>query len=211
MKILSCTRFRFRLRPLRGAAFLAAALLGLLVLPGCTTTKRSVTNTERSATEQILVAGAAERAVEALAWPDVAGRAVAVQATALNDDDADYLIAVAESHARQLGARVVPADAAEWRILLQGGALGTTAHSRAFGIPAIPLFFGETPALDFVKILRQRGWARVDLEAIDGTGVRVAAAPTVLEDTSVRITTLFFFAFRRVDLPDEADDGFRPD
>jgi hypothetical protein len=181
-----------------------------LALPACIT-QRSLTDTKRSATEQILVAGAIERAVAALAWPDLSGRRVAVEAAGLAGVDSDYLAAAAAAHARGLGARVVARDDAEWVIALRGATLGTSSRRRSYGIPAIPLLVGETPAVHLVQTLRQRGWARVALEAVDPAGARVAAAPTVLEQTSVRMTRVLFVTLRRYDLPAPADGAFELD
>ncbi len=185
----------------RGAArVLALATLAVLAAPGCTY-HRYATETPRSSTEQLLVSHAIESAVERLAWPDVAARSVAVETAALNEVDAPYLQAVAETRARALGARVVPREEAELVLLVLAGSLGTASREASFGVPSLPVPGGlVTPEIPFAKILKQRGYARLRLAAYDREGAHVAESAGVLGRASFEIYSLLFFVLRRNDI-----------
>lgn len=167
---------------------------------------RYQTETPRSATEQLLLSGAIETAIDRLAWPELTGHAVSVESVALNPQDAPYLVAVGERHARTLGARVVAREEAELAVQLQAGAIGTASRQSAFGIPSLPTPFGvPTPQITFLGVTRQRGYARVRLVVFDRDGGRVAESPAVLERKSFDVYSFLFLAVRRNDIyPDES-------
>ncbi len=186
----------------RAPAILAAPswiLFGAALGLGCTY-QRYVTETPRSATEQLLVHRAAERALDALTWPDLEGRAVAVEVAALNGADAPYAQALAEARARTLGARVVALEQAEWVLVLLAGGLGTASRNTSFGVPALPIPGGSTPEIPFARVLKQRGYAQLRLVAHDRSGASVADSEGVLGRASFETYSLFFLVIRRNDI-----------
>jgi len=181
----------------------ALALAGLTA--GCISAAHYTTDTPRSATEQLLVTTAAERAVDRLAWPDVRDRRVAVEVVSPNEKDAGYLKAALEAKARELGGKVVPAEEAEWILAARAGTLGTERRDLALGIPEIPTPFGITPGISFYEHRRQRGWAQVRLAARDADGEMIAAG-----DTPV-LTGAFRSSHRILVLVIDRDDIFLPE
>lgn len=183
-----------------------ATALGVLgaagLVAGCISSKRHLTDTERSATEQLLVTTATERAVEELTWPALQGRRVAVQVVSPSADaqDADYLRAALEARARALGARVVPEAEADWILATRAGALGTERRELALGVPEIPTPFGITPGISFYTNLRQRGWAKLRLEVRDGAGGTVSASEPVLAGAFRSIHRILVFVIDRSDI-----------
>jgi len=186
-----------------GAGLGALALAGLAT--GCISAAHYSTDTPRSATEQLLVTTAAERAVDRLSWPDVRDRRVAVEVVSPNEKDAGYLKAALEAKARELGAQVVPAEEAEWILAARAGALGTERRDLALGIPEIPTPFGITPGISFYEHRRQRGWAQVRLAARDADGGVIAAS-----DAPV-LTNAFRSSHRIILFVIERDDIFLPE
>jgi hypothetical protein len=170
-----------------------------VVAPGCSY-KRYTTESARSATEQLLVSGAIERAVTRLEWPEISGRRIAVETVALNSTDAPYLEAAVEARARTLGAYVVPREEAEQVLLVMAGALGTASREATFGVPSVPTPVGMTPEIPVVRVLKQRGYAKVRLLAFKSSGQHVAESPAVLERVVFELYSFLFLAFRRNDI-----------
>ncbi len=182
-------------------------LVGLLTLlvTGCVST-RYQTETPRSATEQLLLSDAIEAAVAELEWPDVSGRAVAVEVVALSAGDASYLAAAAEARLAAAGAQLVDPGEAQLLLVLRAGALGTVSRSASFGIPELPVPGGlVTPSIPFVKALKQRAYVKLRLVGFDGTGVQRASAGPVMARKKFDVYSLFFLVLRRNDIyPGEA-------
>ncbi|HVS10455.1 MAG TPA: hypothetical protein VMS76_11320 [Planctomycetota bacterium] len=171
---------------------------------GCAST-RTVTDTPRSSTEQLLVSEAIERALEGLDWPTLEGVAVAVEVLALGEADAPYLQAAAEARVRSLGARVTAREDAEMVLGLRAGVLGTTSQHSSFGVPSIPLLVGATPQLDLVRVLRRSGYAKLRLLAWDATGAAMAASPPASAHTRSDIVSVLFLVFHRGNVDPEGD------
>ncbi len=187
-----------RLLPLMALALLASACIS----------ERRVTDTPRTATEQLLVSGAIERAVAELAWPEVAGRAIALDVVALNAGDAPYLKAAAAGHARELGARVVAPDAAELTVTLLAGSIGTVSRAAKFGIPSFPTPFGVTPELPMLSSVRQRAYAKLQAQAHDGSGAHVFLGEPVLARVRFDVFRVLLLAIKTNDIyPDDSRVG----
>jgi len=191
-----------------GLGLLAAAGL----VGGCISSAHHITDTPRSATEQLLVTTAAERAVDALAWPDLRDRRVAVEVVSPNEQDAGYLKAALEARARELGAKVVPADEAEWIVAARAGALGTERRELAVGIPEIPTPFGVTPGISFYTHLRRRGWAQVRLGVRGAEGERIASGAPALAGAFRSTHRILLLVIDRDDIfPDEETEAGETD
>ncbi len=190
----------------------AALVLGGLLLAwpqlGCVAV-RQVSHTPRTATEQLLVSEAVERAVADLAWPELSGRRISIATVSLVGADADYLRAVAEARARALGARIVEPAEAELRFELLVGMLGTVFREAEFGIPSLPTPFGvTTPSIPFFKAVRQHGWVKLRSTAHDGEGSHRFESDPLVQHTRFDVYSVFFFAYRSNDVyPDGSGFG----
>ncbi len=162
--------------------------------------QRYITNTARSATEQLLVSQAIERTVAQLEWPAIADRKVAIETVALNESDSVYLKAELNARARSLGATVSPAGDADWIVVAHAGGMGTVERQAEFGVPSLPTPFGVTPSLPFVRIVKQRGYAKVRLVVHDVEGNLVFESPPVMQRTTFDVYGVLFLAFLRNDI-----------
>src|SRR6185503_4528235 len=98
------------------AAPVLALLCAALGMASCLSS-RLETNTGQSSTEQLLVAESVERAVDGLELPDVRGKRVFVDLSAIPGQHGDYLQSLLATRLGQNGALLVPAEKAELRIV----------------------------------------------------------------------------------------------
>lgn len=157
-------------RPFRALA----RLLGLTAvlaptLPGCGTTNWS--DTKRTATEQLLVSDAIERAIMKVDMTPLAGRRVFLDTTALNDvADKDYLTSTVRQHVLACGGALAEKrEAAEIVVEARAGAIGTDRSSFVLGIPQTNLAFAgngtSIPEIALFKRSDQRAVAKINLFA----------------------------------------------
>jgi hypothetical protein len=170
------------------------------LLPGCVS-QRYVTQTPRSSTEQLLLSRGIHGALDLLEWPDLTGRKVAVETTALLSTDAPYVQAAVEARARRLGAHVVPRENAQIVLAVLAGSIGTDSRSGSFGIPALPTPFGfATPQIDFVRSVKQHGYVSLALSAFDSEGGFAGEAEPVILRKVFETYSFLFLTFRRNDV-----------
>ena len=115
---------------------------GLLVAACASTTE---TNPGRTATEQLLLARAADRAVEGLSLPLPAGSAVYVDESYFQGEGARYAISAVRAALSDAGFRLAPnKDAADAVFEIRAGALSLEQMRRVFGIPEMRGPINET-------------------------------------------------------------------
>ncbi|MBD3837481.1 DUF6655 family protein [Brevundimonas sp.] len=123
----------------RAAALLAAGL----ALSACASTTE--TNPGRTATEQLLLARAADRAVEGLSLPLPAGAAVYVDESYFQGEGARYAISAIRAALSDAGFRLAQnKDAADAVFEIRAGALSLEQMRRVFGIPEMRVPINET-------------------------------------------------------------------
>jgi hypothetical protein len=142
----------------------AAGALACVMLAGCG--GRRVTDTPRTASEQLLVAAAVDRAVTQLDFSFLAGRRVFIDTSLINRTDKEFLIASVRFWAWQRGCIVVPAMGdAQYVVELNSGSVGLDRNDYILGIPAtqLPGTFGGTslPEAAIYKSVRQMGICRL--------------------------------------------------
>jgi hypothetical protein len=138
---------------------------------GCGTTSWS--DTKRTATEQLLVSDAIERAIMKVDMSPLAGHRVFLDTTALNDvNDKDYLTSTVRQHV--LGSGGVLAEKredAEIVVEARAGAIGTDRTSVLLGIPATNVEFAgngtSIPEMALFKRSDQRAVAKINLFAYE--------------------------------------------
>jgi hypothetical protein len=142
------------------------------VAAGCGTTRWS--DTARTATEQLLVTDAIDRAVSHFDLRALAGKRVYFDTTYLRAVvDADYLVSSFRQHALASGCVIkAKPDEAEYIVEIRAGAVGTDRHDVLFGIPSmqIPTPTGATtgiPEIPFVKKTDERAVAKIAVFAYD--------------------------------------------
>lgn len=150
------------------AAALLAALLAALAL-GCSSTRE--TTPQRTATEQILLSRAVDRAVERLKISLPPGTAVYLDPSRFEAYDRGYAISAVRDRFLASGARIVDArNKAEVIVEIRSGALSTDENEALVGIPSfslpIPLAGDlETPELALLKQTSRRGIAKIGFTA----------------------------------------------
>ena len=148
---------------------LAVVMLCCVVAIGCGTTKW--TDTKRTATEQILLSDAMDRAVTRLDFRALAGKAVYLDPTYVKTaTDWEYLISTMRQHMLASGCILRDKkEDADYVVEIRSGAIGTDRHDLVYGIPAteLPSFVAlagvpsAIPEMPFVKKTEQLGTARI--------------------------------------------------
>jgi hypothetical protein len=179
---------------------------------GCIYT-RNVTDTPRSATEQLLVSTAIERALDRLELPDVAGKNVSVDVVSLaREDEATFLKSVAIVYLRRAQATIVEPDEADLRLLLRADTLGTVSRQFVFGIPPVPIPDAAftVPGLPFVSSLKQRGYAKLRLVTTDQSGNLLAESAPSMQRATFDVFRFLFFSRYSDDIYPDEDEFTRP-
>ena len=110
------------------------ALALMLSVGACAST--SETNPSRTATEQLLVARAADRAVEGLVLPIPQGSRVFVDDAYFRAENAPYAVSAIRSALSEAGYALVPSKQEAAAVLeLRAGALSLEQMRRVFGLP----------------------------------------------------------------------------
>lgn len=152
--------------PIRALCLLAVVSA---VLAGCGTTGTS--NTQRTATEQLLISDAIDRTVQAINFSTLAGESVYFDERHLYEAvDNGYLISSLRQHLLASGCILKDdREAATYVVEPRAGAIGTDHDDLLFGIPAtnlpqVTMLGGLPPALPEVPIIKrrhQRGIAKI--------------------------------------------------
>jgi hypothetical protein len=151
------------------AALLCLALIASTA--GCGTTRWS--DSKRTATEQLLISDAVERAVMQLDMRPLAGQTVFLDTTILDDvTDGKYLASALKHQLLASGCRLAAgADTADIVVEARAGAIGTDRNDLLFGIPATSVEVAgngtSIPEMALFKRTDQRGVAEVNLFAYD--------------------------------------------
>ncbi|GAB2178356.1 DUF6655 family protein [Dongia sp. agr-C8] len=166
--------------------FLTVCLTALLaaLLSGCTTTRE--TDPQRTATEQLLLSAAADRAAERIALDLGPARRAFLDATNFEGFDGKYAIAAIRSSLLKKGTRIVAERKdADTIIEIRSGALSIDKSETLVGIPSvdIPIPLAGTlgtPEIALYKSEEQQGiakFAAVAYDAKDGSFLGESSPP----------------------------------
>ena len=146
-----------------------AILLAMLV--GCGTTRMS--DSKRTATEQLLVSQAIDRAVMRVDVRPLAGRKVFLETAFMDDvEDGKYLESALRHQLMASGCLLAKdRDSSEVVVEARAGAVGTDRSSVLLGIPATSVTLKgnetSTPELVLAKRSEQRGVAKLSIYAYE--------------------------------------------
>jgi hypothetical protein len=159
----------------KGAAFVVfqCCLALLCAVVGCGTTRTS--NTARTATEQLLVSDAIDRAVQVIDFSPLRGQTIYFDDRQLYEAvDDTYLISTLRQHLLASGC-ILKEKKEEATLVVEprAGTIGTDNHDLLFGLPAatVPQFGALTalpsaiPEIPIAKRRNQRGVAKIALFA----------------------------------------------
>jgi hypothetical protein len=139
----------------------------LLSLPGCGTVR--CTDSQRTATEQLLISDAIDRSVSQFDFRPLAGKTVYLDATALASSvDAPYLTSslrqqMFSHHCVMMDKR----EDAEYVVEARSGGIGTDHRETIFGFSATKVSDATIPEVPFAKKTEQRAVAKVALFAFN--------------------------------------------
>lgn len=170
---------------------------------GCGTSKWS--DTQRTATEQLLISDAMDRAVSELDFRALAGKAVYLDTDPLkNATDAAYLTSTLRQHMLASGCLLRDKrEAADYVVEARAGSSGTDNHSLLFGVPqtSVPsaVFVPGTvgapatiPEIPLAKKMEQRAIIKIALFAYNReTGRPVWQSGLVLTESKAKHLWLF--------------------
>lgn len=136
---------------------------------GCGVTRSSDTN--RTATEQLLISDAIDRAVQSIDTRSLAGQAVFLDDSRVSDAvDRNYLVSTLRQHLLASGCSLkTDRETADYVVELRAGAIGTDRNDLLFGVPSmnVPQIFplqpvpAAIPEVPIAKRRDQRGIAKI--------------------------------------------------
>lgn len=139
------------------------------ILTGCGTTKWS--DTRRTATEQLLISDAMDRAVSRLDFRAVAGKTVYLDSSpASGVTDSEYLTSALRQHMLASGCILKDKrEEADYIVELRAGAIGTDRAELMIGVPAtqlpealpVPALPAALPEMTVAKRTEQRAVAKI--------------------------------------------------
>jgi hypothetical protein len=135
---------------------------------GCATT--STSNTARTATEQLLISAAIDRAMSNVNFSDFQGYSVFVDEKYLDSVDKGYLVGSLRHRILEAGGSIAPAaDKADIVLEARSGGVGTDRQESYVGIPALgmPGLPIELPEIKFMSRSTQMGTAKLGLVCYD--------------------------------------------
>jgi hypothetical protein len=151
--------------------FIVVSLLAAVALPlaGCGTTRS--TDTNRTATEQLLVSDAIDRAIQTMNFQTLSGQTVFLDDTKVADVvDKNYLVSSLRQYLLANGCQLRDQrDQADFIVEARAGAVGTDRNDLLFGLPSmnvpqIPLVQpvpAVIPEIPIAKRKDQRGVAKI--------------------------------------------------
>ena len=197
---------------MNSTAIALALATAALAAGGCTAVRR--TDPPRTATEQLLISTAADRAVAKLTLEGVSNKKVLLSDSRFDSYDKLYVISLLEDKLLRLGAKIVKdAGAAEWVVEIRSGAVSVDQDSWLFGIPAmtvpIPMAGGlGIPELAFFKRDTQTGQAKLAWTATNKADGKLAGSVDPQHGTAyVTNWVVLLIPFQTQDVvPDEDDE-----
>ncbi len=178
---------------------IGSAVLCLGVL-GCGTTRSS--DTSRTATEQLLISDAVDRAVSRFDFRALAGRTVYLDDQYVkNTVDSSYLVSSVRQQMLASGCIVMDKEEeAEYVVEIRAGAVGTDRNDLLFGVPAtqlpasglVPGVPSSIPEIPLVKRTAQRGVSKLAIFAYNrNTGRPVWQSGVVSEESKAKDVWVF--------------------
>ena len=192
---------------MRHIAVLSAALLGAALLSGCTTARS--TAPVRTASEQLLISAAADRAAEQLSLGIPKGTRIFVDTRYFQGYDDGYAIAAIRTQMLKNGLMLVDdRNQAEAVVQVASGALSTDQKSLLIGIPQLTVPYYTTgasitvPEIALFKQAEEKGVAKFVATGYDAkTGKLLATTdPRFGFSHNTNHTVLLFFSWATGDV-----------
>jgi uncharacterized protein DUF6655 len=180
--------------------FAASLTVTALAVAGCGTTRSS--DTTRTATEQLLISDAVDRAIQSVSFAPLAGQTVYLDDSKLSDVvDKNYIVSTLRQHMLASGCILRDTrDQADFVVEARAGAVGTDRNDLLFGIPAtnVPQILpvqgvpAAIPEVPLAKRRDQRGVAKISMFAYQRqTGRPVWQSGLAVQESSSNDVWLF--------------------
>ena len=130
----------------------------LFALEGCTT--RSVSNTQRTAIEQLLLSGAVDNALSKVQLPQLDGAKIYLDFSNLQGYDIEYIKSAVKAQMAENGSIIVEKiEVADYMVEVSCGGFGNEYKESLLGIPALPVPGSplSLPELSLLKGVEQDG------------------------------------------------------
>jgi hypothetical protein len=167
-----CKHHVENMRPFNNDNLVARTTVAIVIAAatvGCGTTRS--TDTSRTATEQLLISDAIDRAVQSVNLQTLAGQSVYLDDSRLGDVvDRNYLISTLRQHLLASGCALrSERDQADYIVEARAGAIGTDRNDLLFGVPSmnVPQIMpmqpvpAAIPEVPIAKRRDQRGIAKI--------------------------------------------------
>ena len=139
--------------------YVTLLFLFLAFWAGCTT--RTVSNTPRTAIEQLLLSTAVDTAFDKISLPELANAKAYLDFSNLQSYDSEYVKSVSKAYIASTGAVIVEKpEQADYIIQISCGALGNEYKDTLLGIPGLPVP-GSPATLPELAL-----WKRVEQDGI---------------------------------------------
>jgi hypothetical protein len=184
----------------------SALLLLAALLVGCSAQRESAPS--RTATEQLLLSAAAERAADRLKLEIPAGNKVFVDATHFDGYDGKYALGTIRDRLAKRGALLVgDRGAADVIVEVRAGALAMNEDTTLIGLPSADLPFPapsglRTPEFALFKRAEKIGVAKFAATGFDPKGALVGSAPPAFGTAHRTRWTVLFVGFTTSDIDD---------
>jgi hypothetical protein len=187
--------------------------LALIAATGCTTVKQ--TTTARTATEQLLISTAADRALQSTqnGMEVFAGRKVYVDSSYFDSYDSKYALGTIRDALSRAGARLEESTSnADIIVEVRSGALAINDSDTMFGVPSlgIPVPLAgtvQTPEIAFYKSEQQRSLAKIEFLALDrGSRDHLYSSGPLDGKSFDKKSRLLFVSWHRTDVPEKHSD-----
>jgi hypothetical protein len=139
-----------------------AVLLTVLCLAGCSS--RAVSNTPRTAVEQMLLSVAVDKALEKIDIPQIKNKTIYLDLKNVIGDGANYIKVASRARFAQMGAVLSDSETdVDFTAEIASGCYGTEFKSFIVGIPSIPMPGSPVPLPEaaIYKKVEQTGIAKL--------------------------------------------------
>jgi hypothetical protein len=183
-------------------------LFTTLLIAGCTSSK--TTTTARTATEQLLLSTATDRALKDGGLEVFAGRKVFVDVTYFDSYDSKYVEGTIRDALSRAGTLLAD-NATNCDVIVEArsGALAIDESDTLFGIPSMTLPIplagsAKTPEIAFYKSVRQRSVAKFALVAyVRASRAHVFSSGPLDGKSFDKHSRFLFIAWTRTDVPEK--------
>ena len=186
---------------------LLACVVGFSMI-GCSVSRK--TETKRSATEQLMLSAAADRATAKLDFSSFADKKTHLDFSRLECVDEEYVMEAIRERMIESGALLVASEKeADVTLTARSGGLGTDSSEFMIGIPSIPIIIPaagsfQLPELAIFKLATQTATAKIRMFGLDSKVRRHISSHSAYGKAYYKNWVIFFIPFSTSDIPEKS-------